>query len=97
MNNGNVKSTEGYPYPDIHGPISHNDDFEAYDSARASWRSGLSDFLVRSLASDYRMGKHTEDNYDAYLEYQLRFEQADQTARTKKPAPLKKKRKRARV
>lgn len=79
-----VYATPGYPYPDVHGPISHCGDMQGYNEARLAWRLSLSDSVVRSMASDYRMGKNTEDNYDAYLEYLQRFEHTDVNARIKK-------------
>lgn len=91
----NVYATPGYPYPDVHGPISHNDVSDGYDDARAEWRKSLPDYIVRTMAADYRMGKTTEDNYDAYLEYMLRFEQTDVTARIKK-TPTKRGRRKTR-
>lgn len=61
----------GYPYPDRKTPIyEHNND--DYEHARMVWRKSLSDTDVRSLAVDYRMGKQTEENYDASQEYYAR-------------------------
>lgn len=91
MSNQNIPM--GYPYPDTKGPI-HEFDVEEYDRARLVWRMNLSDSLVRSFASDYRMGKHTEDNYDGYQEFLDRgLDERDANARLRKPAPTRKRRK----
>ena len=81
----------GYPFPDTKSNIT---DAQAdMTEARLVWRKSLPDFVVRSMAVDYRMGKHTEDNYDAYLEYEERLKGADELARAKKPSPKRKNRK----
>ncbi len=84
---------EGYPYPDTHTKI--NDfDIDDYEEARLVWRLSLSDSDVRSFASDFRMGKETEDNYDGYLEfYERGLDRRDAAARSKKPAPTRRRRK----
>lgn len=74
----------GYPFPDTKGTI-HEFDQEAYDEARLVWRRSLSDVLVRALATDYRLGKTTEENYDAYQEYYFRkLDLADKDDRARK-------------
>lgn len=70
-----------YPYPDMYTPIEPHDD-EAYYRDRLVWRQGLSDVNVRAMASDYRLGKITEENYDAYQEFLARgLDKQDQSRR----------------
>ena len=73
-----AKSPAGYPYPDTKSVI-HSNDEEQYHTARLVWRSSLTDAIVRSMAADYRMGKHTEDNFDAMQEFEARNLKAQQT------------------
>lgn len=76
----------GYPYPETSGPLSNELTGFAYTEARIVWRSKLTDADCRSMAADYRMGKKTEENYDAYMEYNLRMATSDAQVRAGRPA-----------
>ena len=45
----------------------------SYDELRMAWRSTLSDYQVRQLASDYLMGKRDESTRDALDEFNRRW------------------------
>lgn len=88
----NTHMPANYPYPDMYTEINSYDD-EAYYRNRLVWRQGLSDVNVRAMASDYRLGKITEENYDAHQEFLARgLDKQDQLRRESLKAPKRKRR-----